>query len=265
MFKDFNEETHVRRLPFNPGWRTVAAVDYGYRNPNVWLLIQIGPWGEINVIEELYQANLAPDEFAAEILRRGLCPDVCTEFFPDPALPGDTRTMENVFRKAGKRIRSRSHTGGELVNRLNLTRLALRQRITDQQLSKALWTMPNPPPDKRRPRLMVSDLCPNMIREFGEYRYPETKDEERTETSLKRWELPMKKDDHTPEAFGRFLASEYHEAATQLGGGTRVSHAKFLNSISHRTGNAPGGYDDVPAGIPTTRNPVRHGTWAASV
>ena len=55
VFKEFDEESHSRLLPYNPAWETVAAVDYGYRNPNVWLLIQIGPWGEINIIDELYQ------------------------------------------------------------------------------------------------------------------------------------------------------------------------------------------------------------------
>lgn len=264
VFKEFDEETHSRLLPFNPNWETVAAVDYGYRNPNVWLLIQIGPWGEINVIDELYQENLAPDEFAHEVLRRGLCPDLATEFFPDPALPGDTKTLENIFRRAGKRIRARPHTGGELQNRLNLIRLALKDRMPDYELSKAGWTQGDAnrprPTDVRRPRLMVSSKCPKTLYEFSEYRYPEKKDEQ-AETSTKRYELPMKKDDHTPEALGRFLAGKYHEAATQYGSGTRISHARFLRSMSGRTMNHPGGYDVEPAGIKDASNPRRYGTW----
>lgn len=264
VFKEFDEETHSRLLRFNPGWRTIAAVDYGYRNPSVWLLIQIGPWGEINVVDELYQSNLAPDEFAQEILRRGLCPDSCTEFFPDPALPGDTKTLENVFRRAGKRVRARSHTGGELQNRLNLIRLALRQRITDQELSAPNWTTYPPVDDHKRPRLMISTKCPKTLYEFGEYRYPETKDEQ-VETSTKRFELPMKKDDHTPEALGRFLAAEYHEMSTQYGGGTRVSQARFLNSLGSTRYDHAGGYGTEPAGVANIKNPVRRGTWMSGV
>jgi hypothetical protein len=264
VFKEFDEETHSRLLPFNPDWETIAAVDYGYRNPNVWLLIQIGKWGEINVIDELYQENLAPDEFAHEVLRRGLCPDIATEFYPDPALPGDTKTLENIFRRAGKRIRARPHTGGELQNRLNLIRLALKDRIPDQELSKPGWTQGHAssprPTDVMRPRLMISTRCPKTLYEFGEYRYPEKKDEQ-SETSIKRYELPMKKDDHTPEALGRFLAGKYHEAATQYGGGTRISHARFLRSMSGRKMDWPGGYDDQPAGIKDASNPRRYGTW----
>lgn len=264
VFKEFDEETHVRLLPYNPNWETVAAVDYGYRNPNVWLLIQIGPWGEINVIEELYQSDLAPDEFAREILRRGLLPDSCTEFFPDPASPGDTATLENIFRRAGKRVKARAHTGGELNNRLNLIRLAFRDRITDSELSGPQWTTHPARPDQRRPRMMVSTRCPMTIYECSEYRYPEKRDEQQ-ETSIKRFDLPMKKDDHTPEAIGRFLAGKYHSAAQQYGGGTRVTTARFLNGLGSRQyapqGMAGGGYDASPAGIPTITTEQRRGTW----
>jgi hypothetical protein len=255
VFKEFDEESHTRFLPYNPNWETVAAVDYGYRNPNVWLLIQIGPWGEINVIDELYQPDLAPDEFAQEILRRNLCPDYATEFFPDPASPGDTKTLENIFRRAGKRIRARSHTGGELNNRINLIRLALKDRLVDTELSAPLWTKEGEPRprDIRRPRLMISTKCPKTIYEFGEYRYPEKKDEQQ-ETSTPRYELPMKKDDHTPEALGRFLASKYHSAATQYGGGARVTKANFLRGLKGQ----PVG---EPQGVPSASNPRTYGTW----
>lgn len=260
VFKEFSEETHSRLLPYNAGWKTVAAVDYGYRNPNVWLLIQIGPYGEINIIDELYQENLAPDEFAEEIIRRGLCPSNLTHFFPDPALPGDTRTLENIFRRAGLRATARAHTGGELIDRLNLIRLSLKDRIVDTELSADHWTMHPPPPDIKRPRLMISTRCPHSLYEFGEYRYPEKKDEQQ-ETSMKRFELPMKKDDHTPEALGRMLASLYYDMSTQYGGGTRVSKARFLQSLGTTRFDHAGGYGPRPAGIPERRTARRTGTW----
>lgn len=259
VFKEYNEETHTRLLPYNPSWETVAAVDYGYRNPSVWLLIQIGPWGEINVIDELYQDTLAPDEFAQEVLRRGLLPDSCTEFFPDPALPGDTRTLENIFLRAGKRIRARPHTGGELQDRLNLIRLALKDRVNDTEINKPNWKSHPPVKDVKRPRLMISTKCPHTIYEFGEYRYPEKKDEQQ-ETSVKRFELPMKKDDHTPEALGRFLASRYHSASEQYGGGTRISKAKFLSNLGN-TRYRSGDYGATPAGIATRHTNKRRGSW----
>ena len=264
VFKEFDEETHTRLLSYNPNWETIAAVDYGYRNPNVWLLIQIGPWGEINILEELYQSDLAPDEFAREILRRGLLPDTCTEFYPDPASPGDTATLESIFRRAGKRVKARAHTGGELNNRLNLIRLAFRDRITDSELSGPQWTSHPARPDQRRPRMMVSTRCPMTIYECSEYRYPEKRDEQQ-ETSTKRFDLPMKKDDHTPEAIGRFLAGKYHSTQAQYGGGTRISTARFLNGLGSKSyapnGAAGGGYGPNPAGIPNIEGAKLRGTW----
>ena len=258
VFKEFNEETHTRLLRYNPAWETVAAVDYGYRNPNVWLLIQIGPWGEINVIDELYQENLAPDEFAHEILRRELLPDSCTEFFPDPASPGDTKVLENIFRRAGKRVQARPSTGGELSDRLNLIRLALKNRITDTELSAPQWTTYPNAKDLMRPRLMISTKCTHMIYEMGQYRYPEKKNEQ-IESSTKRFELPMKKDDHTPEALGRFLVGRYKAMSSQYGGGTKISHAKFINSLGGKNGSQDWGRE--PAGIGQRHTTKRRGSW----
>lgn len=264
VFKDFDEDTHARPLNYNAGWETVAAVDYGYRNPNVWLLIQIGPWGEINVIDELYQSDLSPVEFANEILRRGLCPDTCSEFYPDPASPGDTATLENIFRKAGKRVKARSHTGGEINDRLNLIRLALRDRITDNELNQPTWTTASGiprPKDKMRPRLMVNSVrCHKTIYEMSEYRYPKVKDEEQ-ETSRPGFEVPMKKDDHTPEALGRFLMGKYHSEATQIGGGTRITKAQFMRGLRGRGQFAEHDHAANPAGLVVASNPQSHGTW----
>jgi hypothetical protein len=262
VFKEFDEDTHVRDLTFNPSsdWETIAAVDYGYRNPNVWLLIQIGPWGEINIVDELYQADLTPTEFANEILRRGLCPDQLHAFYADPASPEASRTLETIFRQRGKRARSQPRTGGDIDNRLNLIRFALKDRIVDSELSAPEWFQAGPSRDVRRPRMVIGTRCPKTIYEFGEYRYPKTKDEQ-TETSTKRYETPMKLNDHTPEAIGRFLGGMYHAVASQMGSGTRITRGQFMRSLG-RKDRHPGGYGENPAGIPTQRTPKRRGTWA---
>ena len=266
VFKEFDEETHTRLLPYNPSWETVAAVDYGYRNPNVWLLIQIGPWGEINILDELYQENLAPDEFAQEIVRRNLCPMSLSEFYPDPASPGDTKVLENIFRRNGLRAVARGQTGGDLKNRLDLIRLALKNRVVDHDMNRPIHKVSDSafpggirPKDVKRPQMMISVKCTKTIFEFGEYRYPEIKSEQ-VETSTRRFELPMKKDDHTPEAVGRMLASRYASMSDQYGGGTRISRAKFMQSISSRNAHE-GGYGPDPAGIPASNTPRTYGTW----
>lgn len=104
---------------------------------------------------------------------------------------------------------------------------------------------------------MISTKCVHTIYEMGQYRYPERRDEQ-AETSVKRFELPLKKDDHTPEALGRFLAGRYHAAATQYGGNTKISHAKFLRGLGNDRGSK---YGDQPAGIGSHKNTHKRGTW----
>lgn len=260
VFGDFDSERHCRHLPFNPSWETVAAVDYGFTNPNVWLLIQIGPWGEINVVDEFHEPGLTADEFAREILRRGLCPDNLTEFYPDPASPGDTKILETLFRKAGKRAQARPHTGGELKDRLDIIRLALKNNVNDTELNRDRWRG-DVQEDLRRPQLMFSTRCTKTIDEFEAYRYPKKKDEN-VEDSTKRYELPLKKDDHAPEALGRFMIGKYHSAATQYGTGTKISKARFLGNINGRGYNqgVPPGHPDA-IGVAKRRTQKQYGTW----
>lgn len=197
VFKEFDEEKHVTDLNYNPGWQTVAAVDYGFHNPNVWLLIQIGPWGEINVLEEIYEEGLDPEDFADEIRYRGLNPPNLRYFYPDPADPGASRILE---KKLG--IKAAGGTGGELNNRLNWIRKALRDPRT---VIEEYWQEPDLPAGSLRPRLLFDRKCKRTIEDMLNYRYPEKK-AHIEETSTKRFDLPMKRDDHGPEALGRFFA-----------------------------------------------------------
>jgi hypothetical protein len=191
VFKMFEEEYHVRDLKFNPEWKTVAFVDYGFTNPNVWLLAQIGHWGEINVIDELYEPGLTALEFAAEIKRRGLAPSSLVTFYPDPASPGSTRQLEQTL--GVKHTPSPDKDGEGLKERLDAIRLALKPMLSHVDADAP----------GNRPRLLFDRKCVHTAREFDIYRYPEKRTDETNGA-----ELPMKKDDHTPEAIGRYFAAE---------------------------------------------------------
>lgn len=193
VFKDFDEEYHVGDLVFNPGWETYAAVDYGFTNPSVWLLLQVGPFQEINVLDEVYEEGLTAEEFALEIRRRGLNPEGLRIFYPDPASPGDSRILEGKLK-----IRASKGTGGEIKDRVNLIRMALKKsRIAGDktQLGES---------DEFRPQLMFDRKCVRTLADMDAYRYPDRSDEKK-EYSIDRYENPMKKDDHGPEALGRFF------------------------------------------------------------
>lgn len=188
VFKDFDEELHVKDLEWHKDWDTVAAVDYGFTNPNVWLLIQIGPWGQIHVYDELHEPGLTAAEFAREVQTRGLAPSNLRTFFPDPASPGDTRQVEQILK-----VRATHGNGGELKHRLDSIRKALK-RIPELAVDDN--------PDKK-PQLLFNRGCLKTIQEMLDYRYPMSANErDRDKNSA---ELPMKKDDHAPEALGRFF------------------------------------------------------------
>lgn len=189
VFKEWDDEVHLRDLSYNPAWPVYAACDYGFTNPFVWLVLQVSPLdGTVYVLDEFYQDGLTIDEAAAELVSRpGLLPAAMREFFPDPASPGDSRVLEQRLR-----LRSRGGTGGELNDRLRLIRAALKVRNKGRPLTDP----------ERRPRLLVDRTkCPNLVREMNIYRYPK----KRSEKDGNSPELPMKKDDHAPEALGRAM------------------------------------------------------------
>jgi hypothetical protein len=207
VFKDFDEEIHVGDFEYNPDWPLYAAVDYGFTNPFVWLLIQIDPFDNVYVIDEYYETGMTIDDAARDIDRLGFAPSSLLGFYPDPASPEDTLALEKHLKVA-----SFGHTGGELNTRLRYIREGL--KVRNKHLA---WGDP-----ERKPKLMFNRKCDNCIREFNEYRYP--KGEERRDKNNQ--EAPMKKDDHTPEALGRFYAGYYGQPEAQAGT-TRVSKGRF--------------------------------------
>lgn len=191
VFKGFDEELHVTDLTYNPAWKTYAAVDYGFTNPSVWLLIQVDPFGErVHVLDEVYESGLTIDEFGSLVQARGLAPSSCLAFYPDPASPGDTKILEQKLK-----IRSRGGTGGEIRWRIDAIRAALKERNTH---------LPEGHQD-RMPALMFDRKCTRTIADMLNYRYPE----KRTQVDTNAPENPMKKDDHGPEALGRFYAGHF--------------------------------------------------------
>jgi hypothetical protein len=215
VFKEFDEEWHVGDLQYDRRFQHYAAMDSGYTNPSVWLYLQVDPWGNIDILDELYETGLTPDEFAAEIQRRGLDRGVL-RFYPDPAAPGDNVQVSRILK-----IQNGGGTGGELQYRIDAIRQALRVR-------PGLEHLPVGHPE-RLPRLRIDRKCVNTIREFGEYRYPDRRD---TILGDEAHEKPMKKDDHTPEALGRFFAG--FVGTPDRNGITRNGRSKIVGSRTKR-------------------------------
>jgi hypothetical protein len=145
-----------------------------------------------------------------------LNPPSLRTFFPDPADPASTRTLQEALK-----VIPAAKTGGELNIRLNLIRQALRKGRIDQHGNP----LSEDNQDKWRPQLMIDRRnCPKLREEMLAYRYPERKED--SETSRDRFEKPMDKDDHAPEALGRFFVG-YFGDNNMMDSGTRVSKAKI--------------------------------------
>jgi hypothetical protein len=207
VFKDFDDEYHVRDLAFEPSWNTYAAVDYGFTNPFVWLLIQESPYdGTVHVLDEVYESGLSIDDAARHIRDRGL--DNVITFYPDPASPSDTLALERHLR-----VRATGGTGGELNIRLRYIREALKDMNTH---------LPEDDP-LRHPKLLIDRKCTNTIREMNDYRYPATSSEQNRNPK----DVPLDKDNHCPEALGRFYRGRYGDPVASTGGGARVAQSNI--------------------------------------
>lgn len=212
VFKGFDEEVHVTDLTYNPEWPLYLGVDSGWNNPFVCLLIQTDVWDNVYILGE-YRTRMTDINDIAQALfewRGGICRRarlICH----DPAAPDDAAVLSKKLH-----VRSDNSGGGELSWRLELIRQHLK------------LIPENVPWEDRVPRFFVDRSCQGLplndgglIREMQDYRYPDSKSETREAP-----ELPLKKDDHGPEALGRFFRVYFGGAADQGAGSVRVSTAQ---------------------------------------
>lgn len=196
VYFDWDEETHVKTLEYNPGRPLYVATDYGFTNPNVALFIQTDVFDNVYVIGEYYMSHRTEDEFAKDILedpRLGPMANAAVALYPDPEDPGATATLQNKWK-----VRAQGNTGGPLKDRIKLIRRWL--KIQNPHL-------PFGHPD-RQPKLFVDRKCTHLIAEMDAYRYPENVSEIKESP-----ENPVKKDDHAPEALSRFFGGYYGTSA----------------------------------------------------
>ncbi len=196
VFPSFEEEVHVKKLTFDHKYKTFIATDYGFTNPFVCLVIQVDVWDNVYVLGEYRVTNTDIKDISKDLpmWRNGLALQA-TELYPDPEDPGASSVLSNALK-----VVTKGNTGGELRWRLELIR---------QQLKVG---PEHAPEHEQAPKLFIDFSCRELIREMQDYRYPETKEEIENK---ERPENPMKKDDHGPEALGRFMRG-YFGGPTQV-------------------------------------------------
>jgi hypothetical protein len=212
VFKSFDEEIHVKDLVYNPKLPLYGCNDYGWTNPFVWLAIQIDVWDNVYVLGEYRVTHKDTGDIAQDLKAWPLARNALT-FYPDPAEPEDTAQIERIIK-----VRANTNTGGPKKIRLEYIRNAL--KLMPEHLEDG-------DPEKQ-PKLFIDRRCTGLIYEMNEYRYPENKSEVRPDK-----EDPLDKDDHGPEALGRFYRG-YFGAPT---GPTKAGRAKVAKA--RVSGGAP--------------------------
>jgi hypothetical protein len=187
VMKEWDDDTHIADLTYNRKWPLYAAVDFGYTNDWVWLWIQVDEWNNVYVIgEERFQLR-DTEEIARELVTRPLIQaQKLLSIYVDPASPDDANILRRVLK-----VNTKANTGGDLKTRLALIRSALKCRPAH---------LPDDHPEKQ-PALKVDRSCTKLAWEMRTgYRWPEKRSEVQNDS-----EQPLDKDNHGPEALGRFF------------------------------------------------------------
>lgn len=208
VIQEWDDDVHLATLKYNPNLPLYGAVDYGYTNPFVWLWIQVDEFDNVYIIGEHYITQKDTDDICKDVLNVHPLADKLVAFYPDPAEPDDTATIVKNLRKP-----ARTNTGGELKTRLSLIRTHMKLRYPH---------LPEDHPDNKA-RLLVDRSCTRLAWEIREgYRWPAHKSDVDKNDS----EVPVDKDNHGPEALGRFMKG-YFDVKNEGRGRTRQRKAKM--------------------------------------
>lgn len=196
VMKEWEDEKNVAKLQYRYDWPLYAAVDFGYTNDWVWLLIQEDPMTHNVYVLREKRFRLRDTE---DIARNELLNDTLTRkvsaIYVDPSSPDDASILRRHLK-----IPTRSNTGGEIKRRLELIRSALKTRPEN---------LPEDHPE-RTPGLVVDESCEQLIWEMREgYRWPDHTNNDKNES-----EIPLDHDNHGPEALGRFFKGHMEPFST---------------------------------------------------
>ena len=218
VMKEWDSDVHVRTLEYNRSLPLYAAVDFGYTNDWVWLLIQIDHWGKVYVIDERRWTLHDTEEVAKDLLLEPLTRHV-NMIYVDPGAPGDANILRRVLQK-----NTNNNTGGEIIDRVRMIRRALKRRPEH---------LPDNHPDKQ-PDLWVDPKCQALIYEMKKgYRWPERRDERYGE-GKNPGEIPLDKDNHGVEALGRFFKGHIGAGTKDPGVGVTRRHSRSTKVVGGR-------------------------------
>lgn len=215
VMKEWDDDDHIVDISYNRKWPLYAAVDYGYTNDWVWLWIQVDEFNNVYVIGEHRWQLKDTEEIAREFAEHPLMSKLLFIYGP-PAEPDDNNVLKRVLAK-----QVRANTGGEIKTRNALIRKALKLRPAH---------LPDGHPEKRA-QLVIDRSCIKLCWEMRTgYRWPENKSDIKSDS-----EVPLDRDNHGPEALGRFFKGHMEKFDD-----TRKARQSTLKHKSRATAAAQG-------------------------
>lgn len=194
VFKDFDRKIHVvDEIPLDGFSAYYRTMDFGAMNPTVCGYIKVDNDDNYWIFDEYYETEKTTDYHAGQILaRHSQTPFRGT--FGDPSgrqeildyarwglhiSPANKQVIDMVTGTV-KDLKE----GDWVTHRIDL----IAQRLKINAVTK-------------KPRLFISKKCVNLIREMESYRW----EEKRQDLNFK--DIPVKADDHWPDALGYFACS----------------------------------------------------------
>lgn len=201
IYDVFKETVHVRPTSYNPDWPNYIAFDWGYVNPLAAIEFQVDPFDRVHIWREHYRSYLTLDQHL-ELLKTREQPEgykinLCTG---DAADPEAIQTVSTKFAPCigDPMAKSNWRRGVELVNGF----LKTRQIGEADEYGTPL----------EEPGLFIDNSCVNTIREFNNYRAPNTSSDRNPREDAQKF------DDHALDALRYALMHLY-----VLGANTHLS------------------------------------------
>lgn len=167
VYGEWDENTHVEEVKFNPLLPNYIGFDWGWAAPMAAVEFQIDPYGRCRVWREHYKTQTRLRDFLDELRRRpqpdGYHLDLC---FGDAADPEAVVSVSQDFHACVGDPRSKSGTqGGSLESGKREGIELIKGLLMTQQVDEDEFGTPI-----EKPWLIVDHSCVNIIREFNNYR-----------------------------------------------------------------------------------------------
>lgn len=218
IYGEFNETTHVRSVKFNPDWPSYVGFDFGFTNPFAAVFFQIDPWDNVHVWREYYFAYRQLAEHIAKMRNLPQPPGYRLDLgFGDAADPEAGVTLSEHFVPTFTEPDAKKNwrEGIDMVKKF----LKLQDVYTPDGGGLVVTDEYGTP--RQEPRLYIDHSCTNLIREFNNYRAPDT----RPEINVR--EQAKKHDDHALDALRYGLMHIY-----KLGCNSRLSDIYTLADVT---------------------------------